>query len=603
MDSPKFLVNMIKRFFQPCPVVVLLIYLILTNPVGSADGDADLGACSILCKYQHDFSSADCKLLGLTEIPSVAGLCSNARELHLEENNINAVHSTDLLEYTSLRFLYLGENEISEITPNMFNSTTVENLDLNNNNIRTIASNAFSQLPALKELVLDSNGIDDLRSDAFSGVSKLRTLQLHDNNITDVASNVFANLVSLLTLNLARNNIHQISKGSISGLNRLQRLILSNNHISKLDVDIFRNLNKLNILALSGNHLMTVDADMFRELPLQEVYLTNNNITTVTHLGEWLSENKSLSTLALADNPLHCDCYMEPLRVWLLERNLEDDLTTCASPAEFRGMRLVDIQQTLCPNVMTTQNRYSPGVGAGRDENSVGSDDTWKIIIVACVVFMALVALVGGFVLILKRRGTWREQQQEPDSVHYSSVNQSAPFDSMHRRRITSETQLMSDDSSAYESYTIPPDARDFNQQRPARNGFVTPNVHPRAPLVKQASTGSVTTSPDISIAITPNINSSPTKQPKFTISEPDIPELEFDADGNCTSFGQTASAAGRTRRTSPPLYPPPPPPTSIAGHPPAPTSNAGHHGISSPAPLGTNTGYLPLPNLQNVTM
>ncbi|XP_072028644.1 uncharacterized protein [Amphiura filiformis] len=597
------LINMIKRFPQPCRVrlfnhvntsIVLVLCFANIYPVGSTDGDADPNACSTLCSYQQDYSNADCTGLDLTQIPQIAGLCRQAKTLDLKNNRILEVHSNDLIEYASLQYLYIGHNSINEISSNMCgNATGLKQLQLDNNNIRTISANAFQYLHSLEVLPLDVNAIADLEPGAFNGLSSLQILQLNDNDLSVLPPGIFMNLDSLGTLNIDSNDLGKISEEAFTGLRQLERLSLKKNSISTIELATFKSLTNLKIILLDNNNLTSIDAFLFRGLALEKVSLVNNNITTIRNLHEWLEKATTLSTLALSGNPLHCDCKMEPLRVWLKENASEDELSTCASPAEFRGMRLMDIDRNLCHSVIgltsplsTSQSRQALGVG-GSSKNNGG---TWKIVIVACVVFLALVAFVGGFLLIKKRRD--HQQQEAEDPIQYSIV-QTSPHDNHRhythsdRRRITSETQLMSDDSGAYESYTIPPDARGLNPGL-HRNGFGNRPAHPHAPLVKQASTGSVTTSPDITIA-TPDANS-PIK-PKFSISEPGIPELEleFDDDGTCTSFGQPVNSSDRNpRRNSPPQYAPPPPPSQ-------------QH-VFSPSPVGTNTGYLPLPMQSVIT-
>ena len=587
----------ITRHLQSCYCsfllhIAMVFFLCLTifRPVTSTD-DAE---CSIICSYNKDYRNADCTKLDLTRIPPNAGLCSMATHLDLERNDIQVVEQYDLVEYTSVQVLLLGYNKISQISADMCgNATNLRQLQLNNNKIRSVPNEAFRELHSLTALHLDNNVIEELQPGAFDGLSSLERLFLNDNSLSAIPHGVFRDLRKLTLLNINSNKIMTLSGQSFAGLKQLERLSLDNNGLTSVD-------------------LLT-----FQGLSLKMINLVNNNITTVKNVQEFLDQATNLTSISLSGNPLNCSCNVEPLRKWLRAKESNDD-STCVTPADFKGKKLTDIDQNLCdysgpvegftsPKYLETtqQHRFSKvgGVGTGGSQK-LNSDDTWKIVIIVCVGFLVVAILVGALIFIGRRRGgQFHHPNQSPNAIHYSSVRISNPIHSDHHRtRMSSEnseTMLMGHD--AYESYTIPPDARQNRTDQYNQTGNHRPhhqvNGHSlrgdRAPLVKQSSTGSATTSPDIVVADSARDDFSSPERPgerpvRFSISEPTIPEveLEFDSDGHCTTFGaRVPNSSDNNRISTPPRHPPPPPPPSTQLH----------------TPVGTNTGYLPLPNLQKV--
>uniref|UniRef100_A0A8C2HIE2 Biglycan n=1 Tax=Cyprinus carpio TaxID=7962 RepID=A0A8C2HIE2_CYPCA len=101
----------------------------------------------------------------LTGIPK--DLPSSLHELHLDNNQIQAIELVDLSQYTQLKRLGLGSNQI-----------------------RHIEHGALSYLSDLRELHLDNNRL----SSVPSGLAHLKYLQvvyLHSNNITNVGADDF----------------------------------------------------------------------------------------------------------------------------------------------------------------------------------------------------------------------------------------------------------------------------------------------------------------------------------------------------------------------------------------------------------------------------
>nr|XP_055025179.1 biglycan a [Misgurnus anguillicaudatus]XP_055025180.1 biglycan a [Misgurnus anguillicaudatus] len=101
----------------------------------------------------------------LTGIPK--DLPSSLHELHLDNNQIQAIELVDLSQYTQLQRLGLGSNEIRHIEPG-----------------------ALSYLTGLRELHLDNNRLPGVPS-GLPHMKYLQVVYLHSNNITEVGVNDF----------------------------------------------------------------------------------------------------------------------------------------------------------------------------------------------------------------------------------------------------------------------------------------------------------------------------------------------------------------------------------------------------------------------------
>jgi len=108
-------------------------------------------------------------------------------------------------------------------------------LDLDNNGLGYVYTNAFDSVPALLSLSLTHNDIAFLPDDVFSGLSLLRDLRLSDNKLTHVWS------------------------GTLAGLAQLARLDLAGNLLVHLPVGVFRHAPVLRHVCLDDNRLMVLD--------------------------------------------------------------------------------------------------------------------------------------------------------------------------------------------------------------------------------------------------------------------------------------------------------------------------------------------------------
>ncbi|XP_022086573.1 slit homolog 2 protein-like isoform X2 [Acanthaster planci] len=174
--------------------------------------------------------------------------------------------------------------------PTTFPDRAVE-LRLEQNQIRSIPSRAFTQYKKLKRIDLSNNMIETIADDAFTGLRSLSSLVLYGNQIADLPEGIFR------------------------GLTSLQLLLLNANHISCIRVNLFQDLISLNLLSLYDNQIMS---------------LANGTLAPL----------RNLQTMHLARNPLICDCNLKWLVEYLQGNPVEKSGARCETPRRMEGKRL-----------------------------------------------------------------------------------------------------------------------------------------------------------------------------------------------------------------------------------------------------------------------
>ena len=508
--------------------VTLLVLLYSGSRASVAPRDVvENNDCETVCEYQSEFFNADCKSRDLLKIPSTAGECRAAKYLDARFNKIGSINRYDLEQYDSIRVVQLGNNNITRIPDNMCGrSTQVIQLQLNNNQLVVIPSNAFCKHSNLRHLALDNNKIQELRDNAFGGLESLSELYLTNNNLTDLPPAVFKDLTALTKLNLGKNGIRDITATALVSLRNLRYLDLSENMVTMISKEVFKKLPNLSKLSLKGNALTSFAGTSFLSLPLLKTLdLSRNNIGTFDDIDAFLKKAIVLRHLYLQSNSLQCNCLLEPLRRWFRSNDpLEQSI--CVSPSNLYGTRLASHNTSLCKDedlidILTTSISTKQKEASNR---AVKRDMDNKIVInivVYVVLGLAVLTIISVFTFCFLFRRKLLTLSSEPPPPYKDDV------------------------------YEEPADT--LKSQVPPRTVTSTPGSKP--PLVRQMSTGSATTSPDISMAprdhgsgaplVRQLSNGSATTLPDIAMTSyvrspsksqfsemPDIPEIVVDKNG-----------------------------------------------------------------------
>ncbi|XP_072940773.1 uncharacterized protein [Epargyreus clarus] len=281
--------------------------------------------------------------MALTDLPVLARLnLSNNIIEHIEPKNflnLNNMFSLDLsynklsnlqLNGTiieNLNAIYLNNNELTNITEVLPNSTQIIYLDISNNNISEISSPALELLVNLRVLYASHNKIVKFNNPTVNRLSELYNLGLSSNQISQIDLSYFNNLVSL---DISNNTLNHINSTLFQNLTYLQSLDISNNNISTLPPGVFRQLQFLKLLNISSNNLpdirygslkglhrmevmdisrnkiAEIDIDMFHECSELVKLIIDYNLIKEFDIEELITVAPKLSSVSIGGNPVSC---------------------------------------------------------------------------------------------------------------------------------------------------------------------------------------------------------------------------------------------------------------------------------------------------------
>jgi Leucine-rich repeat (LRR) protein len=243
-----------------------LSYLVLSgNPLGNYVQRLDI--TSTLLTF---VDLAEC---GLQLLPK--GLPPSIRYLQLRRNNITTLRKNSLLGYPNVGILILDDNGLLTIENKTFiHMTHLQQLWLNGNNLSSVPGSLPS---SLQRLYLDNNKIT-LLTDTFPPNSQIDTLNLMNNRITSVSSDALRRLPKLRSLDLSGNRVTELRGHTFSKNTQLRRLLLSKNPLHTFHHHSFRGLRNLRILSLAHvEEDPTLPNELFSDFKqLRSLDLTNS---------------------------------------------------------------------------------------------------------------------------------------------------------------------------------------------------------------------------------------------------------------------------------------------------------------------------------------
>jgi Leucine-rich repeat (LRR) protein len=206
---------------------------------------------------------------------------NNLQVLWLYNNQLTQLPATLFKGLNNLREIYLYDNQLTQLPATLFNG-------LNNLQVLWLYSNQLTQLPAtlfnglnnLQEVLLSNNQLTELLATLFNGLNNLRVLHLDNNQLTELSAMLFNGLNNLREIYLYDNQLTQLPATLFNGLNNLQILYLHDNQLTQLPATLFNGLNNLRYLSLSNNQLTELPGTLFNGLNnLQYLSLSNNQLT------------------------------------------------------------------------------------------------------------------------------------------------------------------------------------------------------------------------------------------------------------------------------------------------------------------------------------
>ena len=203
----------------------------------------------------------DCKDVTDAHLAAIRGL------LDMRNKNISALKPGDFDGLSSLQDIRLDRNQLRTLPPEIFSGlSSLQTLYLGNNQLTSLPENLFSGLSSLRDLYLHQNQLTSLHANLFSGLTALTQINLHTNQLTNLPAKVFSGLPSLTQIYLRNNLLTNLSPELFSGLSSLQYLYLDNNRLRTLPAGVFSGLSSLTQLLLNNNRLTSLPEGVFRGL-------------------------------------------------------------------------------------------------------------------------------------------------------------------------------------------------------------------------------------------------------------------------------------------------------------------------------------------------
>lgn len=229
------------------------------------------------CKWKSGKKTVECSERGLITIPS--GIDKETQVLDISGNDLQILHRETFQRsgLMDLQKMYMRSCRLGQID-----------------------KNAFRGLSNLIEIDLSDNLLTHIPSEAFEDIPYLRNISLARNPIQKVDPFSFRLVRSLIRLDLSHCNIQSIRSKAFDNLDNLEYLKLNDNELQELQVDTVENLKKLKSIELEGNrwrcdcHLRAV-----------KMWIDDNKINQPTSVfctgGPERIKYKSLSELDAAD--------------------------------------------------------------------------------------------------------------------------------------------------------------------------------------------------------------------------------------------------------------------------------------------------------------
>ncbi|CAB1453726.1 unnamed protein product [Pleuronectes platessa] len=171
--------------------------------------------------------------------------------------------------------------------------------------------------------------------------STIVDLRLNENKIKSIHYSALSRFANLTYLNLTKNDISYIEDGAFSAQFNLQVLQMGFNKMRNLTEGILRGLGKLQYLYLQANLIETVTPNAFWECPnIENIDLSMNRIQQLD--GSTFTSLTKLTTCELYTNPFNCSCELLGFVKWLsVFPNRTNERMVCDSPPGVSGFSLL----------------------------------------------------------------------------------------------------------------------------------------------------------------------------------------------------------------------------------------------------------------------
>ncbi|XP_042190009.1 toll-like receptor 8 [Callorhinchus milii] len=262
---------------------------------------------------------------------------SNNKHYFLVEAVTHKMGFLENLKY--LKVLKLSWNRIFTLTGLILKSNSLQHLEFQGNRLDILWKDEdkryihlFQNLTNLTLLNLSENKLKSIPSEAYENLPKnLSFLSFSYNSLETFEWQKLQMFKNLRILDLSYNKLTTAPRKLNNCTKSLERLLLSHNSISQLPEKFLPFGMSLKYLDLSYNKIKMLN---------QSIFPVDGSI--------------SLKVLDLIGNPFHCSCDIVPFIVWInsckvIIPRLATDVT-CDSPEDQKGQSIIFVDQHACAN-------------------------------------------------------------------------------------------------------------------------------------------------------------------------------------------------------------------------------------------------------------
>lgn len=221
-------------WFVRCFVLQVIVVLLLDAATSSnvvraeAGWDTNCGVCS--CKWISGKKTASCRNMSFTVIPTEVS--SEMQVIDLSNNQIAELRSREFVDahLDNLHKIYLKNCTLLEINKDALSGLRVLiELDLSNNQLKTLHPGTFKGLEKLRSLLINNNELERLEDYLFENLKFLSKLELRANRLHHVGLKLFLNTVTVTNIDLEQNQLSVLKEETFHNLTNLKSLSLNDN--------------------------------------------------------------------------------------------------------------------------------------------------------------------------------------------------------------------------------------------------------------------------------------------------------------------------------------------------------------------------------------
>ncbi|CAH1252637.1 LINGO2 [Branchiostoma lanceolatum] len=259
--------------------------------------------CPNMCTCDPTDQSITCKREGFTMVPEQ--IPNQVVALRLVQDKISIVNRKDFAGLTKLNYLNMNNNQITSIAPGSFRDLIrLNGLRLSGNRLQLLPRGVFQGLSNLTKLHVDGNQLVLLIDNLFQDLTALEVLDISSNPIVFVSPRAFYGLVSLRQLFMTGSNLTAMPSKAFYYIQNLKWLTFQQMPAMAVTDDTFQYLPLLQNLDLSRSYsLSSISDSSVNQMNLSMLLLSNCNFSVVP--SNAFSGLDNLIVLRLSYNPIY----------------------------------------------------------------------------------------------------------------------------------------------------------------------------------------------------------------------------------------------------------------------------------------------------------